>query len=91
MAESLILVSFLIVLVVVLIFMWGEGRESVGREESKRGSAEDKLERISKGLDKLTGPRPSRRLLAEHWERRLRRSKNRDPDTDLPDSESRSD
>ena len=85
MAESLLLVSFLIVLVVVLIFMWGEGRESVGREESKRGSAEEKLERISRGLEKLKGPRP------EHWERLLRRSKYRDPDTDLPDSESRSD
>lgn len=91
MAEFTLLASLLIVLVVALIFIWGEGKESIGRSSVKREAAEDKLKRISRGVEKLTGPRPSRRLLAKHWERRLRKSTNSDPDADLPDSESRSD
>lgn len=91
MAEFTLLASFLIVLVVVLIFVWGEGKESIGRSNIRKEAAEDKLKRISRGVEKLTGPRPSRRLLVKHWERRLRKSTGSDPDTDLSDSESRSD
>lgn len=91
MVEFALLVSLLFVLLVVLIFIWGESKESIGRERSQRESAEDKFERISRGIKKLTGPRPSRSVLVKHWERRLRKATGRDVDPSLPDSESRGD
>lgn len=91
MVEFTLLASLLVVLLIALIFIWGESKESIGRSKVKREVAEDKFERISRGIEKLTGPRPSRRLLVKHWERRLRKSTGSDPDTDLPDSKSRSD
>lgn len=91
MIESVLLASTLLILLIVLIFVWGESRESIGREKSHRESAEDKFERISRGIKKLTGPRPSRSVLVKHWERRLRKATGRDVDPTLPDSESRGD
>ena len=72
-------------------FFWGESKRKSGALEAEKESAEEKVERISRGVEKLMGPRPSRRVLLDHWERRLRRATKRNPDATLPDSEPRGD
>ncbi|QDP61232.1 MAG: hypothetical protein GOVbin2729_58 [Prokaryotic dsDNA virus sp.] len=52
---------------------------------------EKRSERLSRGVEKLMGPRPTRRVLIKHWERRLRQATGGNPDTPLPDSKPRND
>ncbi len=91
MIETLFAIASVCVLCFAFAFFWGESKEKSGRVDAERESAEEKMDRISRGVEKLMGPRPSRRLLIEHWERRLRRATKRGSDTTLPDSEPRGD
>lgn len=91
MLETLFAIASICVLAFAFAFFWGESKEQSGRVDAERESAEEKIDRISRGVEKLMGPRPSRRLLIKHWERRLRRATKRGSDTTLPDSEPRGD
>jgi len=91
MIETLFAIASVCVLSFAFAFFWGESKERSGRIDAERESAEEKMDRISRGVEKLMGPRPSRRLLIKHWERRLRRATKRGSDTTLPDSEPRGD
>ena len=91
MIETLFAIASVCVLSFAFAFFWGESKEKSGRVDAERESAEEKIDRISRGVEKLMGPRPSRRLLIKHWERRLRGATKRGSDTTLPDSEPRGD
>ncbi len=91
MVETLFVIVSVCVLAFVFAFFWGESKEESGRVGAERESAEEKIDRISRGVEKLMGPRPSRRLLVKHWERRLRRATKGDVNTTMPDSEPRGD
>jgi len=70
---------------VVLILIWGKAKKREGKLTSDNEDYRDKMDRISRGVEKLMGPRPSRAVLIEHWERRLRKATGRGSDTSLPD------
>ena len=91
MVEALFAIASVCVLSFALSFLWGESKEKAGRLKAERESAQEKADRISRGVEKLMGPRPSRRLLIKHWERRLRKATEGDTDTKLPISEPRGD
>ena len=85
MFEAVISTVAVSVVFVVLILIWGKTKKREGELTSDNQSYKSKLDRISSGVEKLMGPRPSRALLIKHWERRLRKATGRDSDNPLPD------
>ena len=78
-------------MIFIAFIMWGFGKEYIGRVSSEKESAEQKVERAMRGMEKLVGPRPSRRVLIRHWERRLREATGRSDSSSVSSSERRSD
>jgi hypothetical protein len=85
--ETLLAFSSMLFISLIAILLWGNGKYREGVSDSEGESQEEKIERITRGVEKLMGPRPTRSVLIKHWERRLRKATKRDRDTPLPDSE----
>jgi|DEB0MinimDraft_6_1074348.scaffolds.fasta_scaffold22057_2 hypothetical protein len=91
MIEALFSIAVSIGTVIAFSLLWGEDKRNLGKIKKENQHAEEKLNSISKGIEKLLGPRPNRAVLIKHWKRRLREATEGDDSTTLPGPESGSD
>lgn len=91
MLEPVILILILSIMLFIVFILWGMGKEYIGKISSEKESAEKKVERSIRAMEKLVGPRPSRSLLIKRWERRMREASGGSDSASLSGSERRSD